>query len=169
MDSFFIMEDLEIWKNIVGYENYQISNLLNVRNSNGLILKISLNSNYYRFGLSKNNKLKYIRLHRLVAIAFIPNPENLPCINHIDGNKLNNNIDNLEWCTYRHNQLHAYRTGLRIPIENKGIKNHQAKLTNEDVIFIRNSDLKIKELCEIYGLKHQAISKIILRQRWTHI
>lgn len=160
---------MENWKDVIGYENYQVSNLLKVRNNKGLILNISLNNNYYRVGLSKNNVPKYIKLHRVIAIAFIPNPDNLPCINHIDGDKLNNNIDNLEWCTYRHNQLHAYRTGLRIPIENKGTKNPMSKLTNEDVIFIRNSNLKIKELCEIFGLKHQAISKIRLRQRWTHI
>lgn len=163
------MENMEIWKEIVGYENYQVSSLGKVKNSNNLILKPCLNGNYYRHGFSKNNKSKQMKLHRLIAIAFIPNPENLPCINHIDGNKLNNSIENLEWCTHRNNQLHAYRTKLRTPIENKGIKNPQSKLTDEQVLEIRNSPLRVKELAEIYGLKHQAISKIRLRQRWTHI
>jgi len=161
---------MEKWKDVIGYEGlYQINSLFNVRNNKGLILNVSLNRNYYRIGLSKNGVGKYIKLHRLIALHFIPNPDNLPCINHINGIKTDNRLENLEWCTYRHNQLHAYKTGLRKPIENKGILNPQSKLTNEDVIFIRNCNLSRKELSVIYNIQPQAISKIRLRQRWSHI
>ena len=63
--------------------------------------------------LSKDNKAKNILVHRLVAESFIPNPNKYPCVNHIDGNKQNNNINNLEWCTHSENDLHAYKIGLR--------------------------------------------------------
>lgn len=61
---------------------------------------------------SPDGKRKHMRVHRLVAMAFIPNPHNLPQVNHKDGNKLNNRVDNLEWCDQYHNMQHAYKTGL---------------------------------------------------------
>ena len=69
-------------------------------------------SGYYQISLSKGNKVYPRLLHRLLAEAFVPNPNNLPCVNHIDGNKLNNTIYNLEWCTESENTKHAYDTGL---------------------------------------------------------
>lgn len=75
--------------------------------------KGSLSGGYHKYDLVWNNK-KYSRLtHRLVAEAFIPNPQNLPAVNHRDGNKLNNNVDNLEWVTISQNNFHAYQTGLK--------------------------------------------------------
>lgn len=68
---------------------------------------------YYKVGLCKDGKIKKLRLHRLIALAFIPNPLNKPCINHKNGNKLDNRIENLEWCTRAENNTHSYRTGLR--------------------------------------------------------
>ena len=62
-----------------------------------------------------NNKRKDFKAHRLVAEYFIPNPNNLPCVNHIDGNKQNNHINNLEWCTYSYNNYHMYKMKLRTP------------------------------------------------------
>lgn len=117
----------EIWKDIKGHEGiYQISNLGNVKSLERLLwnghtyytykerlLKKSINHNgYYTVRLSKNGKGKNYLLHRLLAMHFIPNPNNYPIINHKDGNKLNNNLDNLEWCTYKYNNHHAVKEGL---------------------------------------------------------
>lgn len=74
---------------------------------------------YYQIVLYKNGKAKRFQIHRLVAKAFIKNFENKPAVNHIDGNKLNNIVDNLEWCTLSENTLHAYRTGLEKITERK--------------------------------------------------
>ena len=80
---------------------------------NGLELKQSLTTTgYYRVNLNNKDGGKTHKVHRLIALHFIPNPDNYKCVNHIDGNKLNNNVLNLEWCTYTHNNRHARKLGL---------------------------------------------------------
>lgn len=71
-----------------------------------------MTSGYRHLVLCKNKQYKTYSISRLVAINFLENKKMLPCVNHIDGNKINNNINNLEWCTYSENSKHAYRTGL---------------------------------------------------------
>ena len=98
----------EIWKDIEGYEGlYQVSNFGRVRslkNGKVRILKPLTNKNgYLRVQLYKNNSLKTIFIHRLVAMAFIPNPNNLPMVNHKDEDKTNNIVSNLEWCDAKYN------------------------------------------------------------------
>lgn len=100
----------EIWKPIVGYESlYEVSSLGRVRSLNYhrgnyvRVLNQYLCAGYYYVGLYSNGKLKRHRVHRLVAEAFIPNPDNLPCVNHRDENKLNNSSLNLEWCDHKYN------------------------------------------------------------------
>lgn len=120
----------EIWKDVLGYEGlYMVSNMGRVMSLHCLskeaklkgiqekiILKnVMSSSGYYHVGLSKNGKKIMWSTHVLVASAFIPNPENKPSVNHIDGNRLNNTAENLEWATYKENQQHAIRTGLRDP------------------------------------------------------
>lgn len=104
----------ETWKDIKGYEGlYQISNLGDVKRiSSGKILKPYSHNGYIRVALSKDNTPKHMDIHRLIAQAFIPNPENKPEINHKDGNKENNSIQNLEWCTRKENMSHAKKMGL---------------------------------------------------------
>lgn len=103
-------ENHENWKPIKNYEQlYEVSSFGNVRNSQNKTLKTkSINSNgYYRVDLWQNNKVKRLFIHRLVAEAFVPNPNNLPCVNHIDMDKKNNNVSNLEWCTQKENMEFA--------------------------------------------------------------
>ena len=101
----------EIWKKIEGFEDYSVSNHGRVSNDKrNRVLKGHVHySGYNRTALYKNKVMFQKRVHRLVAIAFIPNPENKPIINHKDGNKLNNHVNNLEWVTHKENILHAYR------------------------------------------------------------
>jgi hypothetical protein len=101
------MVDKERWKQVDGYENYEVSSFGKVRNKNtGRILKPACKGGYMYVGLSLNGKIKTTGLHRLVALAFIENPENKPHVNHKDKNRSNNNIFNLEWCTAMENNIH---------------------------------------------------------------
>lgn len=95
----------EIWVDVKGYEGlYQISNQSRLKNKVGKIVTPIINkAGYYRHNLSNKSKRQEKLVHRLVAEHFIPNPDNLPCIHHIDHNKLNNAIDNLMWCTHKQN------------------------------------------------------------------
>lgn len=96
---------VEIWKDIKCYEGYyQVSNLGNVKNSRtGRLIKPHKKCGYLQLLLCKNGKIKHHLVHRLVAEAFIQNPDNLPIVNHVDENKINNCVDNLEWCTQKYN------------------------------------------------------------------
>lgn len=146
-----IMTDLE-WVGIEGYEkSYQINKngqIRTLRNSPKRhkfdLLKPQINkkNGYVYQMLYKNGKQKLWRLHRLVAQTFIPNPNNYPQINHKDGNKQNNCVENLEWCTQEQNMLHAFRTGLQKPSE----KQRQAitqtnKLKQKRVCLIKNGEV----------------------------
>lgn len=147
------MNNKEIWKIIKGYENsYEVSNFGNVRSvdrnikcKNGAIKFIKgkllyLNHSKYdgshkirvTVELWKNNKVKRFTIGRLVAIAFLPNEENKPTVNHKDGEPLNNNLSNLEWATYSENQKHAYKNGLIKPHTKKvkGVKGDEILLFN---------------------------------------
>ena len=111
----------EIYKDIEGFEGlYQVSNLGRVKSLNYNhtgkegVLTPALNSyGYCKVSLWKNGKMRVKSIHRLVADAFIDNPNNLPCVNHINGVKTDNSVENLEWCTYKENNAHAIENNLR--------------------------------------------------------
>lgn len=112
---------MEIWKDVNGYEGlYKVSNIGNIlslkfnRGKKEKLLAKTLNQwGYYFVCLTKNEKKDTSSIHRLVAEAFIPNPENKNTINHKDGNKINNHVSNLEWCTISENLKHSFKTGQR--------------------------------------------------------
>ena len=102
------------------------------------------------------------KVHRLVAIQYIPNPLNKRCVNHIDGIKTNNKVENLEWCTHSENMIHATNLGLA---KNKGELNPNAKLKNtqrDDIIRLRKEGKKLKEIAEIYSISFQHVSDLCL-------
>ena len=98
---------MEIWKDIEGFENYQVSSWGRVRSDNGIIKPYRNGKGYLKVGLMKNGKSNKKRVNRLVAMAFIENPNNYPFVDHIDGNKENNSITNLRWVTDKQNKEHA--------------------------------------------------------------
>ena len=106
------MSEVETFVKIEGFEKYEVSNLGKVRNiKSGRMLKPHLNHNgYLKHHLYRHDKQKELFLHRILATAFIDNPGKKPQVNHIDENKLNNDLSNLEWCTGRENLVHGTRT-----------------------------------------------------------
>ena len=100
----------EVWKEIIGFEKYKISNYGRVIGCNGGFLKFNKTYNgYTTLCVYNQGKKATLRIHRILAYSFIPNPENKPEVNHIDGDKSNNHISNLEWCTRSENTLHSIR------------------------------------------------------------
>lgn len=166
----------EIWKDILGFEglskNYQVSNLGNVRKifKNGNVKvkkKFILNNGYEVAHLQINGKIGTRLVHRLVALAFIPNPENKPQVNHKNGIKTDNKADNLEWNTAKENTNHSFANKLQIPL--LGSQNGTSKLTETQVLDIRKDKRKNIELAEYYNVSDSLICMIKKRKIWTHI
>lgn len=160
-------------KDIAGFEGlYAISddgNVLSLRT--GRFLKpITMGSKYLYVHLCNGKKTRLKRIHRLVAEAFIPNPNNLPQVNHIDGNKRNCSASNLEWCSPKQNMLHAMNNGLFDPV---GENNPSAKLTAEQVEQIRAEYVPKSKthgtvaLGRKYGVSNVMIGKIVNNKNWN--
>lgn len=118
-----------------------------------------------------NGLTKTVKVHRLVAITYIPNPDNKPQVNHKDGCKTNNNVHNLEWNTCRENVIHSVETGLRVA--NKGSKHGLAKLNEANVLDIRaryaTKNITQKALADEYGVSFQTVSDVVNRKLWNHL
>lgn len=159
---------VEVWKDIPGYEElYEINNIGKIKTKertfvdkmgrNYLKKSILCNSNddgkgYLQIVLTKNGKRKSFKIHKLVAKTFIPNPNNLPQVNHKDENKENNNVDNLEWCTRKYNINYGTR--------NYRCTRHRLRKINQynlDNIFIKKYN-SLKEAGEQTNIKYQNIS-----------
>jgi len=123
---------------------------------------------YLHLVLRKNDKAFTRSVHRLMAQTFIPNPLNLPEVNHKNGIKTDNRVENLEWCTSLHNVSHAVETGLR---NTKGIRHGRHKLTESQVLEIRElaSSMRGVDIAKLYGVGKVCISQIIHRKSWNHI
>lgn len=170
---------MEIWKTIEGFENYEISNLGSIkvnlkfrkyRSYQSKILNPPLDKDgYYRTAITKNGKRYMKTIHRLVALNFIENKENKPCVNHINGIKTDNRVENLEWCTVKENNIHAIKIGLSK--QEPGEKHHMSKLKEKEVLEIieNKNNLTQKQLGLEYNISQTQISRIINKKRWNHI
>lgn len=176
----------EIWKPIAGFEGiYEISNLGRVkslgrfRRAKGsaviwmeerIKVPSSQREGYIAQHLYKEGRGYKRYVHRLTAEAFLENPEGKPQVNHIDGNKLNNCADNLEWVTGSENCRHAIDSELYQTA--RGEATGTAKLTEADVVEIRRmaaSGYLHREIASIFGVGRKAVTKIVNRQRWAHV
>lgn len=173
----------EIWKPIEGHNGaYEVSNTGKVRSWKGhnqncpkrktpKLLNQFVNNGYYKISLhNKGNTKRGIAIHRIVSEAFIPNTENKPFVNHKDGNKLNNHVSNLEWCTPQENHEHAAKTGLM----ERGEDRHCSKLTKPDVIAIRKiynseKDVSQRVLARQYNVSQRLIWNIVNNVSWVHV
>lgn len=165
----------EIWKTILGYEDYEISNLGRVKShkkwndkNKERILKPKIESSgYLRICLCKNNKTKFFYIHRLVMISFV-GKINLP-VNHKDGNKNNNKLKNLEFVTPSKNMKHAFKIGLH---NLRGERNTQSKLKGHQVIKIRKmyntGNYYQKDIAKIFNVDRKTISDITLYKSWNY-
>jgi hypothetical protein len=160
----------EKWLPVVGFEGlYEISDLGKVKRNNK-ILKNQIRTGYPKVTLMANRFKKQISVHRLVAIAFIPNPENKLEVNHINGIKTDNRVENLEWCSRKENAQHSYDNKLQKP--QKGSCHGGSKLSEIDIINIRNRFIKgesSSKLSKDFNIALSTLSQIVNYKRWKHV
>jgi hypothetical protein len=166
---------METWKAIKGFEKqYEVSNIGNVRSIDRVVKhyrdgftrvykgtpkNIRLNDKgYYRCNLKNDGKRFDFTVHRLVAEAFIPNEENKPVVNHINGVKTDNRVENLEWCTISENVIHGVKIRLT-----------KTKLTDEEALYIFNSNLSTRKLGIIYKVHASIIWRIKNKKAYKHL
>lgn len=177
---------MEIWKSIENYEGYEVSSLGSIKSlskkikcNNGFritkerILKLKKTKQGY-LSVQLKKKGKNFLVHRLVAQSFICNYDNKPQINHINGIKDDNRIDNLEWCNQSENQIHAYKNKLQTPSLHKrvcGEKQGLSKLKEKDVIFILKNYKKGMgvKLSKLFNVSQTTVLNIVNKKIWTNV
>ena len=170
----------EEWRGLIyGGEDYsewiEGSNLGRVKNPKiGTIRRLNiLKTGYYfvSFSMGSRSKKKTFRVHKGLAETFIPNPESKPLVNHIDGDKLNNNLDNLEWVTYQENSIHAYETGL-MNIR-AGFDHTSSILTPDEVKYIRENYLPrdrefgARAIARRFNISHSTVLDVVNNIRYV--
>lgn len=172
---------MEIWKEIIGFEGYyQISNMGEVKSLHvykgrqGRILKpCVVGCGYLVVSLRRPGQHKREYIHALVLRMFVgERPEKITC-NHINGNKRDNRLENLEYCTQAENNLHSFRVLKRAPVINRGEKSGPSKLTENDVKTIRTlydtGKYTMKTLEKLFNVSDSTILNIIHRITWGHV
>lgn len=177
--SITVMEN-EIWKDVPGFEGYYKINLSGDlmscsrvdrfgRSIGGKLLKWNKNPNGYRLArLHKNGFKRTFQQHRILAMCFIPNPQNLPCINHKNCIRDDNRLENLEWCTMSYNNSYAHKVGSfdKTYAEN----HHQSKLNKVKAREIRSKYIPLvftmKMLAAEYGVSKTVIQRVIENKTW---
>lgn len=174
----------EEWRSVVGFEDfYEVSSIGNVRGIDrvisrsggrgnvvkrkGMILRSHDSIGYRILNLSRDGKNFGRLVHRLVAEAFIPNPENKLTVNHKNGIKHDNVVDNLEWATYSENEIHAYVYLEKIG--ERGEKCHFHKLKESDIFKIRESKHSNIDLSQQFNVSRNTISRVRNGRTWNHI
>lgn len=158
---------------IHGYPHYMVSNLGRVytKRSKRLMKYAVHHKGYYKVQVGEVGNRKGFFVHRLVAMAFIPNQNNYPQVNHIDCSKTNNYASNLEWCTNKMNSDHAYKNG-RVCSLPKGEKHHSAILKEKTVLKIREQfkqGYTRKMLAKKFKIKVHHVKDIIARRSWKDL
>lgn len=170
----------EQWRDAVGYEGrYRVSSLGRIlslpkrHGQRGMVAERIINGSVKRCGHraitlhDSCGKMRVIMVHRLVASAFIGVPQDGQCVNHINGNKLDNRPGNLEWCTISENSLHAARAGLLSPPKTYG----SAKISAEDareMRLLRKAGASVSQLRAAYGLSAKGIRRVINHETWRN-
>lgn len=147
---------------IRNHPSYKISREGVVSNKYGRTLKGMVDRcGYHEVSITEHSKSKWFFVHRLVAEAFLPNPDNLPFVNHKNGNKLDNSVENLEWCTRSENALHSFKNGLQTRVSNR--YGTFRVLTEEDLNFIRDSKslgyMTDKDVAEVLGCSRELVGR----------
>lgn len=153
---------MERWRVVEKNTDYEVSDRGRIRKSNShRVLSFYIaRTGYPVIGLwnkDRKRRTKYT-IHRLVASAFLDNPNGWPCVNHIDGNKENNNIDNLEWCSYSRNNKHAYDMRLKVP--------YQQRITESDMQSIEalsDGGMSVRDIASHFGVTESAIYQLRAR------
>ncbi len=167
---------IEVWKDVVDWEGcYEVSTFGNVRSKDKVRVKVrqgkivpafykgryrklkTTEQGYKTVNLQDEDRCIHPPVHRLVCLAFVPNIENKPTVNHVDGNKQNNNISNLEWATYSEQTLHAIDTGLIAP---RGAPIYSPEFKTRVYNYFVTNKCSIKELCRIFNLSQKTASDI---------
>ena len=164
----------ETWKTINDYDGlYEISNTGKVKSFYGkfkILKNCKLINGYLRVGLCKTKKQRLFLVHRLVAKAFIPNHNNYPQVNHKNGIKNDNYIENLEWVTRSQNVLHAHANGL---ISQSGEKNAGSKLKNKDILDIRRlyktGNFSQRKIAAMFAVSGANVFNIVNSKTWINV